>query len=183
MRLAFQILGEPFAWARARTGKGRFFTETKTRGYEYTVAELGAFHAVAQKWPRAFTAPCALTIDAVFQRPEARHRKKDPQGRMIRESGRKDADNISKAIMDGLQKGGVYRNDAQVADLHVRLWWTAVDESPCVEVEVLALDDALFCDLNQVPVPESTARSSPSDGERVATGTGFFQPRAKGQFR
>lgn len=140
-RLAFVVLGEPCAWARARTGGGKFFTDKKTRAYEYTIAELGAFHAIAQKWPRAFTGPCALVIDAVFARPANRNRKCDPEGRMVRESGRKDADNVSKAIMDGLQKGGVYRNDAQVARLVVNLWWTAKSEAPCVEVEVLTLDE------------------------------------------
>ena len=142
MRLAFVVLGEPCAWQRARTGRGHFFTDKKTRAYEYTVAELGAVHAVGQLWPRAFTGPCVLVIDAVFQRPSNRNRKKDPDGRMVRESGRKDCDNVAKAIMDGLQKGGVFKNDAQVADLRVRLWWTARDEAPCVEVEVRTLEQA-----------------------------------------
>lgn len=156
-RLAFQILGEPCAWARARTGGGRFFTDTKTRSYEYTVAELGAVHAIGQQWPRAFDGPCVLELDAVFTRPKNRYRKCDPDGRMWRESGRKDADNVAKAIMDGLQKGGVFRNDAQVARLVVRLLWTAKDEAPCVEVACITLDDAFVCDLNQAePFPART---------------------------
>jgi Holliday junction resolvase RusA-like endonuclease len=164
-RLAFQILGEPCAWQRARTGNGRFFTDRKTRDYEYTVAELGATHAIGQGWPRAFSGPCSLIIDAVFPRPESRNRKKDPEGRMVRESGRKDCDNVAKAIMDGLQKGGVFKNDAQVADLRVRLWWTAKDEAPCAEVECLTLLTQTGCATGHDLPPESMtdpAVSNPS---------------------
>lgn len=141
MRLAFRVLGEPRGWARARLGKnGHHFTDKRTRAYEYEIAERGAFQSIAQHWPRAFGEPCALVVDAVFARPGDRMRKKDPTGRIPRERGRIDADNLGKAVMDGLQKGGVFKNDAQVVDLHVRLWWTAVDEAPCLEVEVRALE-------------------------------------------
>lgn len=155
MRLAFTVLGEPKAWQRARLSKtGHHFTEKKTRSWSYECADLAAYHAIAQHFPRAFKGPCALNLAFVFQRPQNRFRKCDPDGRMWRETGKKDADNCGKLVMDSLQKAGVFVDDKQVVDLHVLLLWTARDEAPCVEIECLTLDGAFLCDTNQLEAVE-----------------------------
>jgi Holliday junction resolvase RusA-like endonuclease len=141
-RLAFPILGEPIGKGRPRFGQGRTFTPSSTREYEHIVSELAAVHGIAQGWPRGFAGLCAVDITAVFSRPRTRWRKKDPDQRIPRERGRVDVDNCAKAILDGLQAGRVFQNDSQVVDLRVRLLWCALDEAPCVEVEVTTLDAA-----------------------------------------
>jgi Holliday junction resolvase RusA-like endonuclease len=142
IRLAFVVLGEPVGKGRPRFNgtTGRAYTPKATSEYEHDICDRAAYAAVSQQWPRAFDAPCRVVIDAIFQRPKNRYRKADPVGRMPRESGRIDCDNCGKIVLDALQKAGVFRNDSCVVDLHVRLWWAAVDETPCVEIEVTTLE-------------------------------------------
>lgn len=175
-RLAFVVLGEPVGKGRPRFNRktGRTYTPKATANYEEDLCDRAAFHAIAQKWPRGFDAPCAVVIDAVFRRPKDRYRKCDPEGRMPRENGRIDCDNVEKAVLDGLQKAGVFRNDARVCDCHIRLWWTAVDEAPCVEIEVTTISPSL----SVVGEPSTSVRS----GDVRATG---MSPRVRqgGSFR
>lgn len=165
VRLAFSILGTPVPKGRPLASKrGRFIrmrTPEKTREFEADVALHSAIRAIEQRWPRAYAGLCEVRLTFVCPRPENRHRKVDPETRMWRETGRSDADNHAKSVIDGMQTGGVFKNDNQVVRLVVELHWCAADEAPCVEVEVLTLDDALFCDLNQVEAKrERPARQS-----------------------
>ena len=143
MRLAFQILGEPVPKGRPRASKhGRFIrmrTPDKTREFEADVALHAAMHAIQQQWPRAYDGLCEVRLTVVCARPQNRYRKVDPEGRMWRESGRGDGDNYAKSVIDGMQTAGVFKNDSQVVRLTVDVLWNAVDEAPCVEVEVLTI--------------------------------------------
>jgi Holliday junction resolvase RusA-like endonuclease len=175
MRLAFVVLGEPVPKGRPRFSRRggfvRAITPDKTREYEADVALHAAMHAIGQRWPRAFDGLCEVRLTIVCSRPGNRMRKKDPDGRMWRESGRGDADNYAKAILDPMQSAGVYRNDSQVVRLVVDLLWTAKDEAPCVEIECLTLLDAAGCATEHVLPPEtipSSVASNPSKSKGAA---------------
>lgn len=46
----------------------------------------------------------------------------------------KDLDNLIKAVLDGLAKGGLFKNDKQIVELHASV--REVEEGPGVEVKV-----------------------------------------------
>lgn len=142
-RLAFVVLGEPVGKGRPRFVRktGRTYTPEKTREYEALISDVAAFHAITQGWPRSFDGLCEVRLTFVCPRPENRYRKVDPVGRMWRESGRYDVDNYCKAVLDGMQTAGVFKSDSQVVRLRAELVWNAVDEGPCVEVEVLTVGE------------------------------------------
>lgn len=146
-RLAFQVLGEPVPKGRPRAFRAgktiRTYTPQKTREYEADVALHAAMHSLQQRWPRAYDGLVEVHLTVVCSRPQNRHRKADPEGRMWRETGRGDCDNYAKAILDPMQSAGVFRNDSQVVRLVVELVWTAKDEAPCVEIEVLQVPQPL----------------------------------------
>lgn len=93
------------------------------------VEGLFALHIVSvKKRPRD---PHALAVPFVVDKPEGRlYCPVTP-----------DWDNIGKSIGDGLKKGGVFTDDARIVDAHVTTLYGAVDEKPCVEVEIYRLHD------------------------------------------
>lgn len=116
MILRFTINGPAVPCARARVAKGHAYTPTKTAKYEKHVA-VCAFAAMRSAG--------AWRVDWGAYRVELD---------VYRDEAKGDADNILKAILDGFQKGGLFDNDAAVADAHVRLF--EVLEKPRVEVVI-----------------------------------------------
>lgn len=101
------VPGRPVPWQRVRTNQGRFFKPKSTRDYEESVAwECKLRNEV---WGNA---ECEVDIELCA--------KKKLQG---------DPDNYAKAILDGLQIGGMIHNDKQVRVLVVRFGSQDVDEA------------------------------------------------------
>ena len=46
---------------------------------------------------------------------------------------RPDVDNLTKALLDGLQ-GGVFNDDAQLVEVKARKVYAALNEEPCIEL-------------------------------------------------
>lgn len=101
------VPGRPVAWQRVRTNQGRFFKPKRTRDYEESIAwECRIQNAV---WGNA---ECIVDIEFCA--------KRKLQG---------DPDNYAKAVLDGLQIGGMIGNDKQVRELHVTFGPNDVDET------------------------------------------------------
>jgi len=85
-------------------------TPQKTVDYEALVADLAA-------WAWRGRAPVAGPVVAhrlfVFSRPKKLQRRKDPLG-LLGKSTRPDEDNLSKALVDGVQNGNVIIDDGQL---------------------------------------------------------------------
>jgi len=108
--ICFTIPRPPVAKARPRVvrtkGGVRTFTPAKTRRFELDVAAIASEYVV-----EPIDGPVAVDILAILPRPKRLMRKKDPEGFLWHDK-RPDADNIRKAVLDGLQTA--LRDDAQV---------------------------------------------------------------------
>lgn len=78
--------------------------------------------------------PLAMTLVAVFPRPQALCWKSRPTPRLPKAS-KPDFDNVSKSVCDALS-GVLFRDDAQVCRATVEKWVAAGDEQPHVQVVI-----------------------------------------------
>jgi Holliday junction resolvase RusA-like endonuclease len=137
--LAFVVPGEPQGKGRPRIGKmgqhARMFTPAKTVAYEGLVA-----HAAQQAMRGAvpFDRPCRIELDVLCTVPASWSAKKRAQALAgaIRPTKKPDADNVLKAVCDGMN-GVVWRDDVQVVEWSGRKLYA---ETPGVNVRVACLE-------------------------------------------
>lgn len=137
--ICFTVPGPPVAKGRPRLtvqdGHARAFTPAKTVAYEGLVAMAGQ-----RAMGTAAPLECAVALDVVatFAAPKRLLTKKMAEklaSGSIPHVSRPDADNIVKAISDGLN-GIVFRDDAQICDVSLSKRY---GEVPGVAVTVRAL--------------------------------------------
>lgn len=144
--LRFVVPGKPQGKQRPRRGKGgRFYTPPETKHYEHLVRSTSLRHVLAsrrpgtdrwtaipesQRWPVDHRGPVEVELQVYW--PDRR---------------RRDADNVLKSVMDGLQtprKGwgsGLITDDSQVVRASVAV---SVDrERPRAEVVVRMVNEGL----------------------------------------
>ena len=145
--LTLVVDGEPVAKARPRAmvrhGRAHVYTPESTRAFERAVA-LEAITAMRGLPP--MTGPLHVELWAVCKRPKRLKRAKDPGQHMWCPGVRKDADNIAKAVVDGLQQGHVFEDDRQVCKLTALKTYTTKEGSPCTIVRVSVLPDIACLD-------------------------------------
>lgn len=131
--LAVRVPGDPVGKGRPRASRqGRVYTPGKTRAWERDAADL-----IGARWHglEPLDEPVAVTVRAVKARPK----RITAPGRQLRTT-KPDLDNVIKAAIDALEKGGAVVNDTRVAILHRCMsLYAAEDEGPCVEVIVYTL--------------------------------------------
>lgn len=128
---AFRIPGDIVPWARARTKNGVHFTAPKVRGYQTVIRDY-AYEAMEKRPP--FDGPCRIRIDALYPWPASwSKRKREREG--VYKKSKPDADNIWKALADGLN-GIAFTDDARIADARVVKLYS---ETPGLVVEIWAL--------------------------------------------
>ena len=136
--IAFIVPGEPQGKGRPRVGKigahARLFTPAKTVAYEGLVAHA-AQQAMAGAQP--LEDACRIEVDVICTVPASWSQKKQRQALegSIRPTKKPDADNVLKAICDGMN-GVVWRDDVQAVDVLLRKRYGA---TPCVRVRVATL--------------------------------------------
>jgi Holliday junction resolvase RusA-like endonuclease len=81
-----------------------------------------------------FTGAVACVIEAVFPRPKSKTKKRGDNPRLPH-TGKPDADNIAKSVLDALN-GVAFKDDSQVVSLTVLKMIGEPDESPRVEVKL-----------------------------------------------
>ncbi len=124
------IPGIPVGKGRARSTKdGRHYTPAKTRAYEDQVRMLAKL-AMGRAPPHE--GPVALTLDIFLRVPQswAQWKRDAALSGAVLPTGKPDADNCAKSIMDGCN-GLVWSDDAQVVSLTVT---KAYATDPRVEV-------------------------------------------------
>ncbi len=132
-RLTLFVPGDPVAKARARTvrtakGGTRSYTPTKTVRWEDWVA-LNAVEAL-DRGLIPFDGPVWMRIRVFVRRPATRPKK------YLYPDKRPDLDNYIKAVLDGLQKAGVWRDDAQVVELDARKDYALGDRRPGIKIDI-----------------------------------------------
>lgn len=112
--IAFQIPGEPVAFARSG-GKGAIrFTPKRQRDF-MALVQLAASKAMAGQEP--FAGPVEMVVRATYLIPKSWPRKKADTAKW--RTSKPDADNLAKIIADAINTI-VFADDAQVASLTVQ---------------------------------------------------------------
>jgi len=143
--VAFSIDGPPVGKGRGRAmirdGKTSVRTPAKTRVYEKRVSEIAAWTAKG----RRFEGPVSVRIKAYRKRPAAPGPKHESRAGDQAGDGHRfctstpDADNISKIILDSINRSGIWTDDTQVSDLQISKRWAHAGELPRVDVEIRTL--------------------------------------------
>lgn len=135
--ITFSVPGLPVAKGRPKAsvigGKARLYTPGRTVAYEGLVAHAGA---EAMRGRSPLDGPLSLNVIATFPIPKSW--PKTRQAAALHHTGRPDADNILKAIGDGLNQV-VWADDSQLARVSVEKRYGAV---PGVIITVQALECA-----------------------------------------
>jgi Holliday junction resolvase RusA-like endonuclease len=114
-RVRIVIEGAPVPKARPRSVRpGVFYTPTKTREAEKRIAELVEENGVT------FPPEAVLSVWIWFHEKRARA----------------DVDNLAKLVLDGLEKGGLFTNDKQIATLHIERHAVPSEDEAKTVVEV-----------------------------------------------
>lgn len=134
MRISFTVPGPPVAKGRPRIGtiggKARAFTPAKTVAFEGLVAHEGQA-VMAGRAP--LEGPLRLTVVAVFAIPASWSKKRKAEAHY--HTGRPDADNLGKAIGDGLN-AVCWIDDSQIAEMVIRKRYGSPART-CVIVETI----------------------------------------------
>lgn len=128
MSVRIVIPGKPKAWARARMGNGRFFTDAKTRTAEAVVAG-----EAMRVFPQPLDGPVRVFVTAIFEIPKSWPKARRATARF--HTSKPDGDNLMKTVLDGLN-GVAFRDDAQVADQRAVKRY-GVQAQTIIEVEAL----------------------------------------------
>lgn len=125
--IAFTVPGHPTAWARARTGKGRFF---KSKAQEQASASAqSAFTLAAPNW-HPWEGPVHLALTCHFLAP-----KDFWEGCEC--TKRPDLDNLCKLVGDALN-GVAYRDDSQIVAALIQKRFSRESERTDVRLTFLA---------------------------------------------
>lgn len=117
--ITFTVPGQPVPQPRPRVstwgGRGRAYTPAGHKIHAYRQAVV----LLAKATGRTVAGPVSLTVKAVFERPPSHWRK-----RGLRENApqwpRADGDNLAKGVADAITDAGLWRDDDQVVEWHVR---------------------------------------------------------------
>lgn len=127
----FEIPGHPRGKGRPRfTADGRAYTPSETRAYEQKVKACYLQQCGCHRFPD--DSAIRVWITAVFPVPQSASKAQREKLLSGAHTHKPDADNIAKAILDGLN-GVAYRDDARIADLRVRKQY---GEAPKVLVDI-----------------------------------------------
>ena len=83
-------------------------------------------------------------LEAVLKQRAVKHLEKDLKINIVvtrPDNRRRDLDNLTKALLDGLTHAGLWEDDSQIVDMHIA--WSKKDGNECAEVmvEVEEIDD------------------------------------------
>lgn len=118
---------EPLPKERPRAtvmgGHARIYTPRKTAEYEKKIGD--AWKSMHDGGPE--TGPVSVRMAFVMPIPKSatKKAKQDMENRRIRPVVKPDADNLAKAVLDGLN-GIAYRDDNQIVDLSVSKYYGTV---------------------------------------------------------
>lgn len=126
-----------FSWIaggkRGQKPSPRVYTRSEYMAWEASVADRLAAAWKADGHSSGLDEPCSLLLTCFFPRPKGRTRKTLPNPRYPH-AVVPDGDNVAKAVQDGLQKGGLVKNDSRVFDLRVVKWVCSGEEAPRIEI-------------------------------------------------
>ncbi len=129
--LDMYVFGKPQAWQRVSFGKfGQSYVPKETRDWQKHIGKT----AMVSTLRRVIDAPLIVRLDFYLEPP------KKPQ--WWRPAVTPDLDNLSKSVLDGLEKANIIKNDSRVVTLILRKYYAYPDSErqPGVRV-VVGLED------------------------------------------
>ena len=136
--ISIHVPGTPVAQPRAKAttinGHARMYTPTTASAFKAAVAMLAEKSHPGPPLDGAV----AISITFVLDRPKSKIWKRREMPRE-RHCIKPDADNLAKSVMDAL-KGIAWRDDSQVASLHVAKWVASGYEQPHTQITIEMLD-------------------------------------------
>jgi Holliday junction resolvase RusA-like endonuclease len=145
--LAFTITGEPKGQPRPRAFTRKMGSVHVARFYDSDVADewkravqivvLDA--SIVHKWPLTL-GPVAISMCFSLPRPKSHFGAKGLKASApVHHSGKPDADNLAKLVMDQITKSGrIWKDDSQVVSLTAHKLWASGNESGCSVLIALA---------------------------------------------
>ena len=136
--VSFVVPGEPMGKSRPRVGtiagRARMFTPAKTANYEGLIATVGS---AAMAGRELIAGPVMVEMHITLPVPASWSKKKQAAALLgeVMPTKKPDADNVVKAIFDGLN-AVVWKDDVQVVDAFVR---KRFGSTPGVAVRVVPL--------------------------------------------
>ena len=119
MTYEFEVPGKITGKGRPRVNSytGIVYTPTKTKNYEYLVRQIFVY-----KYPqyKPIEGRVTMTIIAYFEIPKSTSKKKEAEmlGNRISPTKKPDIDNITKVVLDALNKFA-YKDDTQITEITV----------------------------------------------------------------
>jgi len=145
--LAFTITGEPKGQPRPRAFArkmgaihvARFYDSDVADAWKQAVQIVVLDASIVHKWPLTL-GPVAISMCFSLPRPKSHFGAKGLKpSAPVHHSGKPDADNLAKLVMDQITKSGrVWRDDSQVVSLRVEKLWASGNESGCSVLIALA---------------------------------------------
>lgn len=143
MLITFWVSGEPKPQPRPRAFAKKMGAKFVARVYDDGSAEGWKSRvALAVKphlQPEPIDEPLSLAVELYLPRPGRLMRRSDPAD-PVPHTGRPDADNFAKAIMDALTQVGLWRDDGLIYDLSVKKHYTAKGGRPGAQITVATED-------------------------------------------
>lgn len=143
--VSFVVPGQPIPKGRPRASVrgGRVHMRTPPRTVAYEDAVAWAARAVCRApldMVDGAPVPLAVCVVAVLARVGRLDKRGLTAGRVWAHGSTADADNIAKAVLDGMQRGGALANDRHVVDVRCRMVYAATGEVAHTEVRVWAVE-------------------------------------------
>ncbi len=132
-KLEVYVAGEPVAKGRPRgvVGSSRHYTPKKTLNAEANISLIARAKATAQKWS-VVKKPKGVEVEIMFimKMPQKMTEKTHgwSRSKMVGQTCTKtpDIDNLTKTVLDGLNKANIWEDDSQVGSLKVLKIWGPV---------------------------------------------------------
>lgn len=125
--------GRPRAFKKADGSIGAYTPEKTVRW------ESHAALVMQQARVKAGEQPVAVVIEARFERPKRLQTRKHAERRNVPHTAKPDADNITKAVCDALEKSGAVHNDSQAYRVTVGKFYADAGQAPGVTVQVFGV--------------------------------------------
>ena len=133
MRVEFTVPGTPVAKGRPRFSRQGPFVRTYTPDKTYRYEQLVQLSFIQSEQPK-LSGAVKVRILAYFPIPKSASKKKQKmmaEGE-IRHTTKPDGENVSKAILDGLNKIA-YDDDSNIVELHIEKWYS---DDPRAEIYI-----------------------------------------------
>jgi Holliday junction resolvase RusA-like endonuclease len=129
------LAGDPAATPRLRfTKSGRKYTPNTADDWKHAIG-VALLRTGWRRPPEPITCPFSVQVVCYFERPKSLAKAR-PEA--LPKGSKPDLDNLAKAVLDQCTDSGVWRDDAQVFDLHVIKLWAAAGAAPGARITITA---------------------------------------------